>query len=326
MDLRQLKCFVAVAEELHFGKAAERMGLAPPALSRQVRALEEELGADLLTRTTRSVNLTRAGLLLLDEAKALLARAEHAARHVREAASSTSKVLRIGAIDGASASFLPRIMTEFRQRHPRAHIQFTEAMTAPQLQMLDAGKLDLCLVRPPRRQVDCAFEILRVEMPLVVMPAAHPLADSDAVMMGDLVGEPFIVPSRRMRPYAYDLVMSYFDSVGTVPNVVQEVTEKPAMFAAVAAGIGLALAPDWTAAMNWPGVTTRRLKGLLLDPPPDGALVGVAWRPHQRLAARDAFLDLLRERVSLTSDDKVVPFRRLPRIRRQSTKPDSQGD
>lgn len=325
MDLRQLKCFVAVAEELHFGKAAERMGLAPPALSRQVRALEEELGASLLARTTRSVNLTRAGLLLLDEAKAILARADHAARHVREAASSTSKVLRIGAIDGASASFLPQILTEFRQRYPGSHIQFTEAMTAPQLQMLDAGKLDLCLVRPPRRQVDCAFEILRVEMPLVVMPETHPLTRGDAVTMRDLVGEPFIVPSRRVRPYAYDLVMTYFDSVGTVPNVVQEVTEKPAMFAAVAAGIGLALAPDWTAAMSWPGVTTRRLKGLLLDPPPDGALVGVAWRPHQRLAARDAFLSLLRERVSLTSDDRAITFRHLPRVRRRARRAATAG-
>jgi len=110
------------------------------------------------------------------------------------------------------------------------------------------------------------------------------------------------VPSKRIRPFAYDLVMTYFESVGAVPNVVIEATEKPAMMSAVAAGLGLALAPDWVARLSFPRVTMRRLKGALLDPPPPGALVGVAWRPHQKLSARDAFLAILRERVALIDD------------------------
>ncbi|MGX1787662.1 LysR family transcriptional regulator [Bosea sp. NPDC055332] len=308
MDLRQLRCFIAVAEELHFGRAAERLGLAPPALSRQISALEDELGVSLLTRTTRQVALTRAGLIMLEEAKAILVRMERASRSVREASLASSKVLRVGAIDAASSSFVPEALVTFRSRHPGIEIKFVEAMTAPLVQMLEAGKLDLALLRPPRKPTDCAFEILRVERPIVVLSESHPLAAREYLTMQDLVGEPFVVPSKRIRPFAYDLVMAYFESVGAVPNVTIEATEKPAMMSAVAAGLGMALAPDWVSRLSFPGVTMRRLRGALLDPPPPGALVGVAWRPHQKLAARDDFLAILRESVTLIDDGNVLPF------------------
>jgi len=308
MDLRQLRCFIAVAEELHFGRAAERLGLAPPALSRQISGLEDELGVTLLTRTTRQVALTRAGLIMLEEAKAILVRMERASRSVREASLASSKVLRVGAIDAASSSFVPEALVTFRSRHPGIEIKFVEAMTAPLVQMLEAGKLDLALLRPPRKPTDCAFEILRVERPIVVLSEQHPLAARDHLTMQDLAGEPFVVPSKRIRPFAYDLVMAYFESVGAVPNVTIEATEKPAMMSAVAAGLGMALAPDWVSRLSFPGVTMRRLRGALLDPPPPGALVGVAWRPHQKLAARDDFLGILRESVTLIDDGNILPF------------------
>lgn len=308
MDLRQLRCFIAVAEELHFGRAAERLGLAPPALSRQISALEDELGVSLLTRTTRQVALTRAGLIMLEEAKAILVRMERASRSVREASLASSKVLRVGAIDAASSSFVPEALVTFRSRHPGVEIKFVEAMTAPLVQMLEAGKLDLALLRPPRKPTDCAFEVLRVERPIVVLSDDHPLAAREHLTMQDLIGEPFVVPSKRIRPFAYDLVMAYFESVGAVPNVTIEATEKPAMMSAVAAGLGMALAPDWVSRLSFPGVTMRRLRGALLDPPPPGALVGVAWRPHQKLAARDDFLAILRESVTLIDERNILPF------------------
>lgn len=308
MDLRQLRCFIAVAEELHFGRAAERLGFAPPALSRQISALEDELGVSLLTRTTRQVALTRAGLIMLEEAKGILVRMERASRAVREASLASSKVLRVGAIDAASSSFVPEALVTFRTRHPGVEIKFVEAMTAPLVQMLEAGKLDLALLRPPRKPTDCAFEVLRVERPIVVLNEQHPLAARESLTMQDLVGEPFVVPSKRIRPFAYDLVMAYFESVGAVPNVIIEATEKPAMMSAVAAGLGMALAPDWVSRLSFPGVTMRRLRGAMLDPPPPGALVGVAWRPHQKLAARDDFLAILRESVTLIDERNILPF------------------
>jgi DNA-binding transcriptional LysR family regulator len=308
MELRQLRCFVTVAEELHFGHAAERLGIAPPALSRQVRALEQEIGVPLLTRTTREVALTRAGLVLLEEAKIIIARIERSVRLARDASTNSGRTLRIGAIDAASASFLPAILVAFRAANPTIDVKFVEAMTAPLMQMLDSGKLDLCLIRPPKRPSDCAFETLRVERPLVVLPTSHPLASAPFIAMEDLRDEPFIIPSKRGRPYAHDLVMTYFESIGAMPQVTIEATEKPAMMSAVAAGLGIALAPDWVARLSFPGVTVRRLKGMLLDPPPPGAQLGVAWRPAQRLATRDAFLALLRERVTLLDETISIPF------------------
>ncbi|MGL4976181.1 MAG: LysR family transcriptional regulator [Bosea sp. (in: a-proteobacteria)] len=308
MDIRQLRCFIAVAEELHFGRAAERLALAPPALSRQIRSLESELGVTLLTRTTRQASLTRAGLVLLEEAKGILVRMERASRLVREASLSSGKLLRIGAIDSASSSFLPQALVKFRALHPSVEVKFVEAMTAPLMQMLETGKLDLALSRPPRKTGDCAYEVLRVERPLVILNESHPLAQRETLTMADLANEPFVIPSKRIRPYAYDLVMAYFESIGTVPNVVIEATEKPAMMSAVAAGLGIALAPDWVSRLSFPGVTMRRLKGMMLDPPAAGAMVGVAWRPLQRLTARDDFIAILRESVTLMDETNILPF------------------
>lgn len=308
MDIRQLRCFIAVAEELHFGRAAERLGLAPPALSRQIGALEDGLGVSLFTRTTRQVSLTRAGLIMLEEAKGILLKMEQASRAVRAASLASGKVIRIGAIDAASSSFVPEALVRFRDSFPGIEIKFVEAMTAPLIQMLEAGKLDVALTRPPRKPTDCAFEVLRVERPIVVLNENHPLAQREHLTMLDLVGEPFIVPSKRISPFAYDLVMSYFESVGSVPNVIIEATEKPAMMSAVAAGLGIALAPDWVARLQFPGVTMRRLRGAQLDPPPPGALVGIAWRPQQKLSARDDFLAILRESVTLIDERHGLPF------------------
>jgi DNA-binding transcriptional LysR family regulator len=303
MELRQLTAFVAVAETLHFGRAADSVGLAAPALSRQIKTLEDELGVALLTRTTRQVALTRAGFALLEEAKAILARVEMARIAVRTAQSPESRTLRVGAIDSASASFLSQVVAQFRRDHPRIDIRFIEAMTEPLLTMLESGRLDLCLIRPPRRTTDCAFDVLRVETPLVILPTGHPLALKPVVTLADLVTEPIIIPARRSRPYAYDLVMAYFESVGAVPKISIEATEKPAMMAAVKAGLGVALVPDWVARLSFPGVMMRKITGAALDPPHAGTLVGVAWRPQQRSAPRDAFLALLRARVPLI--DKV---------------------
>jgi DNA-binding transcriptional LysR family regulator len=308
MDVRQLRCFIAVAEELHFGRAAERLGVAPPALSRQISALEDELGVALLTRTTRQVAMTRAGLIMLEEAKGILVKMEHASRAVREASLASGKVLRVGAIDAASSSFVPEALVAFRARFPGIEIKFVEAITTALIQMLETGKLDLALARPPRKPTDCAFEILRVERPVVVLNENHPLAAREHLTMLDLVGEPFVVPSKRLRPYAYDLVMAYFESVGAVPNVTIEATEKPAMMSAVAAGLGMALAPDWVSRLSFPGVTMRRLRGAMLDPPPPGALIGVSWRPQQKLPCRDDFLAILRESVTLLDERHVLPF------------------
>ncbi len=294
MDFRQLRSFVAVAEEMHFGRAAERLHVAPTALSRLVKALEDEIGVRLLTRTTRAVTLTRAGLGFLEDAKAILARTEDAARNAREVADGGGLTLRVGAIDAASASFLPGAINALRAVLPNVDLRLTETMTAQQLQMLRTGRLDLALIRPPMTASEFPFEVLRQERLVALLPEAHPLAALESLSITDLAGEPIIIPAKRARPYAYDLVMAYFASAGLVPRILQETTEKPAMLAMVAAGIGVALAPDWTETLSRAGVRFRPIRDVTLEPKPAGAIIGMAWRGQQRHAARDVLIDALR--------------------------------
>jgi DNA-binding transcriptional LysR family regulator len=268
MDLRQIRCFIAVAEEMHFGRAAERLHMASTALSRLVRSLEEEIGVRLLNRTTRAVTLTRAGLGFLDDAKAILARTESAARNAREIADGGGLTLRIGAIDAASASFLPAAFTMLRAAHPGVDLRLSETMTAQQLQMLRAGRLDLALIRPPTTETEFPFEVLRRERMVALLPEGHRLAALAAVPVRELAGEPVIIPAKRARPYAYDMVMASFAAAGLVPRILQETTEKPAMLAMVAAGIGVALVPDWVRTLSRPGIAFRPLAEPAPEPTP----------------------------------------------------------
>jgi DNA-binding transcriptional LysR family regulator len=307
MNLRQLNGLIAVAEELHFGRAAEKCHIAPPVLSRHIKTLEQELGVTLLKRTTRAVALTRAGLRMVEEAKRILANVDSAVTAVRNAHAGSGQVLRVGAIDSASAGFLTSIVADFRKNHPAIDIQFIEAMTGPLLQMLEAGRLDLCLIRPPRRTTDCKFEVLRAELPIVILPARHRLLAKSSITIEDLLEEQIIIPARRSRPYAYDLVMAHFESAGAMPKISIEATEKLAMMAAVQSGLGVAIAPDWVSRLSFPGVAMRRLDGQNFDPPHDGSLVGMAWRPQQRFQPRDDFIELLREKITYVDDALQIP-------------------
>jgi DNA-binding transcriptional LysR family regulator len=294
LDLRQLRCFIAVAQEMHFGRAAELLHMAPPALSRAVRTLEEEVGVQLLERTTRAVTLTKAGLGFLEHAQAILARTDEAARDARETAKSTRQILRIGAIDSASASLLPEAIRRLRLSHPTADIRLIETMTAQQLQMLNSGRLDLALIRPPVTRTEFSFEPLRTEKLVAVLPQNHWLAGKTGLTIKDLRNEPLIIPAKRARPYAYDLVMAYFGSHDTVPHIIQETTEKPALLAMVAAGIGIALVPDWVACLKRSGICFRGLHEMELDPVPPGAIVGMTWRIQQKHELRDILIKELR--------------------------------
>lgn len=295
MDLRQIRSFIAAAEEMHFGRAAERLHMAPTALSRLVRSLEDEIGVRLLNRTTRAVTLTRAGLGFLEDARAILDRTEDAARNAREIADSGGLTLRVGAIDSASSSFLPEAINALRHAYPNVDLRLTETMTAPQLQMLRTGRLDLALIRPPTTPSEFPFELLREERLVAVLPDSHALAGRHLLHIRDLAGLPVIIPAKRARPYAYDLVMAYFAAAGLVPRILQETTEKPAMLAMVASGMGIALVPDWVQTLTRPGIVFRPIAGADLQPSAAGGVVGMAWRNQQRHGIRDTFLDMLRK-------------------------------
>lgn len=319
MDLKQLRCFIAVAEELHFARAAERLHMAPPALSRQIRLLEDELDVRLFSRTTRTVTMTRAGSVFVDEAREVLARTQRAAHTVQDAARNAGEVLRIGALDTAAAGLLPEVLVGFRQAFPAIDIQLTEATTSRQLQGLVTGRLDIGFLRPPVVEPDLQWELLFQERLLVAMLSSHRLASSDRVNLRSLLKEPLILPAKRARPCTYNLVMRYFEDIGVQPNVVQEATEKQTIISMVAAGMGVALVPEWVAKLQMAGVVYRPLDYVPADPAPPEALLGVCWRRHQQFEARDRFLTYLRSfrsrgdgNPSEADDNKiaVLPVRR----------------
>lgn len=294
MDLKQLRCFIAVAEELHFGRAAERLHMASPSLSRQIALLEAELDVRLFSRTTRTVTMTRAGAAFVDEAKEILNRTRQAASSVQEVARNEGNLLRIGALDTAAAGLLPDIFVGFRKQFPETRIQLVEATTSRQLQGLVTGKLDLGFLRPPVNEPDLQWEYLLQEKLLVAISPSHPLAAKDQIDLQSLLKEALILPAKHARPCTYNLVMRYFDGVGVQPNVVQEATEKQTIISMVAAGMGLALVPEWVSKLQMAGVVYRPLNYVLADPPPPEALLGICWRRHQKLEVRDRFLAYLR--------------------------------
>ena len=292
MDLHQLRCFVAAAEELHFGRAAQRLGMLPSALGRHIRLLEEDLGTRLMARTTRNVVLTREGAILLDEARALLAQADDLATRFRAQGRSQAATLRVGAVDSAAAGLVPLLLHDFRQRRPDVVVQLLEDKTIRLLPRLLSGRLDLAFVRPPESP-DRRLEVLFLfhETVVVAVPAGHRLADHHRLSIGDLVDEPLIVPERRSRPHSHDLTVKLFAEAGLHARIAQVAEEKQTIINLVAAGLGVAIVPRWTSRMATQGVRYIPLESA------SGSLnklpLAAAWLRGSRDAVRDEMIHTL---------------------------------
>lgn len=299
MDLEQLRCFVALAEELHFGRAAQSLGMLPASLGRQIRLLEEDAGMPLFERTTRSVALTPEALELLDEVRRFLAEADAIAARMRSRGRRQATILRIGAIDSAAAGLLPLLLQDLRAEQPDLGIQITEDRTIRLLPRLLSGRLDLAFVRPPDQdKAAIRFEPLVYETAVVAMPAQAPLAASAAIRIADLAGMPLIVPDRRTRPHSYDLTMRLFAGAGITPRIGQMANEKQTILTLVATGLGIAIVPRWTAQLGAAGVVFRPIllpEGMELRSLP----LAVAFLRHVRDPIRDAVIARLKARAAL---------------------------
>ncbi|PZP07296.1 MAG: hypothetical protein DI607_13860, partial [Sphingomonas hengshuiensis] len=240
MELRQLRIFVAVAEELHFRRAAERVGMAQAALSAQIRGLEDELGFALLFRTTRHVSLTQAGAVFLDEARAVLGRADEAVETARAAAASGLSRLRVGGIDAALVWFLPPVLAGFRARFPAVHAPLTE-VTASAEQGLELlrHRIDVGFFRAPAADDSIAWEPLLAERVIVALPAGHPLAARAEIGVADLVAETLIGYPRHARPVLHAMLWDAFAVRGLRPRVGFEAVEKATLLRLVGQGLGI---------------------------------------------------------------------------------------
>lgn len=289
MELRHLRYFVAVAEELHFSRAAARLHIAQPPLSQQIRHLEHELGVTLLFRTRRRVELTDAGRALLEEARRLLAGAERAARVARRAGGGEVGQLSVAFVPSADLDVLPRALRVWHARFPDVELELQTLLPAAQLEGLAAGRLHVGILRlPVSAERELVVEPLQEEPLVAAVPQRHRLAARARVRLGDLAGETILMFQRHVAPGYYDLLTSACLAAGFTPRVFHPGSLQTNL-ALIAAGLGVSLLPTSIRNLRRAGVVYRPLA-----PPVPRVALAVAWRRDERSAVVPAFVEVVR--------------------------------
>lgn len=262
MDLRHLRYFVAVGEELHFGRAAARLHMAQPPLSQAIRQLEDGLGVQLLHRTTRRVDLTAAGRAYLDRARSVLADVDDAAETARRVAAGSVGHLNIGCVGSATLSLLPALSRRLARELPGVDFSFRGDMLGPdQVDALRAGTIDVALLRPPVTDPDLSVRTLRSDRLLVAVPADHPLGSRSSIRVTDLADIDLIVHSAGRRSVMYGVVVRLLRDAGIEPRIRHEVGETSTVLTLVAGGRGVAIVPEPVTALALDGVTYVPMAG-----------------------------------------------------------------
>jgi len=259
-DLNQLRCFVTVAEELHFGRAAARLNMTQPPLSRQIQVLEHIIDATLLERTSRSVRLTPAGRSFLPEARRILKLAESASQVARRIAMGKTGSLKIGYTAAAAYGFLPDLIAACRARLPEVDFSLKEMVSGEQLEALATGQIDAGLLRPPIARPEFATRRVVAEPLLAAIPKKHPLASVEAIAIKDFDDQPFVMYSPYESRYFHDLVVALFTRADVLPRYVQHVGQIHSILAMVRAGLGVAIVPAAAASLRIADVRLRPLK------------------------------------------------------------------
>src|SRR3984957_18211260 len=244
MELRQIRSFLSIAETLHFGRTAELIHLSQPALSLQIRALEEELGVRLFERNRRRTTLTAAGVAFRDDAAPALSQLEQAIRRARLAASGKLGLLRIGFVSTAGNEIVPNIVRQFRELNPEVEFSLRNILTAEQVQMLESGALDVGFLRTPVGE-HSALDVVTVhrEPFVLVVPSSHKLAKKKSVRLREVAGQDFVMYERTYAPGFHDLMYGILRDAGIVPNVTQTAVEIPTLISLVASGMGITIMP-----------------------------------------------------------------------------------
>ncbi len=250
MDLKQLRYFIAVAEELHFGRAAARLFISQPALSFDIKKLEEQLGIQLLVRNNKSVKLTNAGQVLLDEARNLLLQAEKVKRLTQLSAEGAVGQLRVGFVNSMLYRGRPRAMARFEEQHPNMEVVLMEMNTSEQAQALQRGQIDIGFVHWAKLPTEIVSECLVADPFLCCLPAGHRLAGQPSVDLAELREEAFILFPRSLSPHYHDLIIARCVDAGFSPYIRHEARLWQTIAAMVGLGMGVALLPE-TLCLAW---------------------------------------------------------------------------
>ena len=289
MELRHLKYFVAVAEELHFGRAAEKVQITQPVISDQIRRLEQELGVKLFFRTKRIVELTEPGKIFFKDAKQILERVDRAVSAVQKAECGELGSLIIGYTGPALYTLLPKIIRTFRDRYSQVELVLKEICTNEQVEALNSGNIEVGFLHPP---VDGEFEFISImtEKMVLALPEDHPLTTFTKVPISKLSNQSFILFPRHEGLSLYNRILLMCQQAGFAPKIVQEVTPQPTMIGLVAAGIGVSLVSESLQNINRPGVVYRKLDVKT----PELELVA-AWKKEKVSPVLPKFLQVVTE-------------------------------
>lgn len=291
MELRHLRYFVAVAEELHFSRAAERVGIAQPPFSQQIQALEREVGAPLLLRTKRSVKLTPCGQVFLAEARKTLAQSEHALQSARRAARGEIGRLAVGFVSSTVYGKFAAVFGLMRSRCPGVDLVLHDLTSEEQVEAMKHDELDVGLVRPPVASArEFALRTVWREPLMVALPQRHPLAKQGRVSLKALAEELFLLVPRQLGPGFYDQVIALCDRAGFVPKVVQEARTIQTIVSLISGGMGVSIVPASLQSLRREGVVYRPL-----SPAAPTTELAVMWRPHDPSPAVALFLKLVWE-------------------------------
>jgi DNA-binding transcriptional LysR family regulator len=288
VDLRHLRSFLAVAEERHFGKAARRLDMAQPPLSRQIQLLEAELGFLLFDRSRRRVELTPAGVALVPHARRVFDALDLGVQEARRAAAGQTGRIAVGYLASVALSGLAELVGAFRARSPDVDIVLHELTLSEQMEGIKAGRLDVGFLRGPLCDPQLSSRLVRSEALMVILPAGHALAAHRRLSLSQLAAEPFVAYPRNRGPAYFDLLMRLCYDAGFTPRIVQEATQLD-IVSLVAAGFGVAIVPGSLRHARRPGAVFRPIVGA---PRTD---VLVAWRPDDASPVLRDFLDVLRE-------------------------------
>lgn len=261
IDIRRLQLFVAVAEELHFGRAAARVGMAQPPFSHQIRRLETELDLTLLTRNSRNVALTGAGVELLTLARDLIERRDRIVDHVRQTAYGQAGTLRLGFSASSAIGLLSKIVKRFREEVPSAVLELDDRDGVDVGAAIRRGEIDVAIVRAPFDAPDLEVELIYEEPFVVVMPADHPLATLESVRPEDLSGNPFVLFPRTASAGLHDTIIGICIRAGFSPEISQEANAWLSIMGLVESGFGITIAPKSAQAVCPPALICRPIVG-----------------------------------------------------------------
>jgi DNA-binding transcriptional LysR family regulator len=287
VEIKHLRSFLAVADALSFIRAARKLHISQPALSAQIQALETEIGVKLFERSRRSVRLTLPGETFVLDAAAILQMAKDAELKAQRAAAGEVGHLRIGFVASAALAIVPSIVLAFRRRHPLVTLDLMNIRTTDQIALLEERKLDAGFLRLPASSKGLVITPIHREPFVLVVPNGHRLANRKPFRLSELEHEPFVAYARRWAPGFYDSWIQMFTAAGFSPNVVQETGEMETMLALVAAGVGIAVAPQ--------GLVRRQVRGLAVRTLPRSAPyseIGLAIRSGQNNALTGRLAEL----------------------------------